>query len=61
MTSLQSTVTRSFVFTELSGAFYQTDIFELFLLENTVKRRRMIVFSKYFAPHYQCDILELLL
>ena len=26
MTNLQSTVTRSFVFTELFGAFYQTDI-----------------------------------
>ena len=34
MTNLQSTVTRSFVFTELSGAFYQTDIFKL-LLENS--------------------------
>ena len=34
MANLQSTVTRSFVFTELSGAFYQTDIFKL-LLENS--------------------------
>ena len=30
-------------------------------LQNTVKRRGIIVFSKYFAPDYQCDILELLL
>ena len=31
MTNLQSTVTRSFVFTELFGAFYQTDILKLLL------------------------------
>ena len=75
MTNLQSTVTRFFVFTELFGAFYQTDILNSYFkilveshyegnddqFSNTVKRRGIIVFRKYSAADYQCDILELLL
>ena len=30
-------------------------------LQNTVKRRGIIVFRKYFAADYQCDILDVLL
>ena len=75
MTNLQSTVTRSFVFTELFGAFYQTAILNSYFkilveshyegnddqFSNTVKRRGIMVFRKYSAADYQCDILELLL
>ena len=64
MTNLQSTVTRSFVFTELFGAFYQTDILKLTLkfllngitketmtnLQNTVKRHGISFSASILLP-----------
>ena len=45
MTNLQSTVTRSFVFTELFGAFYQTDILNSYF--------KILVESQYEGNDHQ--------
>ena len=75
MTNLQSTVTRFFVFTELFGAFYQTDILNSYfkiLVESQYEGNDHqfakycqeglgLTCQKYSAADYQCDILKLFL
>ena len=49
MTNLQSTVTRFFIFTELFGAFYQTDILDSYfkILVESHYERNDDQFAKY--------------